>query len=485
MGLAAFPTLNEETGTMADPRISTNAAHFSFARIPVDQLDPSPATSADGSEASLQRIPRLHGRADAEPACKPPARAGLQWKPGLSAPPELVARQTMLQALTRQDRDGMPPLIAAMLDGDYDFALELLAAGASPSRQCALLRHPAGTRRVDPGTSALTLLAQHPVPVDFVKSFLAEIARHQQHQQLNDSDGFGQTPLGLAVCNRDTELTALLLQAGADPNHADRRGDTPLCLAVRWGDTACVAQLLDAGARPDLPDGHDDAPLTIAARVENRDLLLQLRAHRADAALNLHYRRALDACYRRSDIETLTRLSALSPLCQREVAAFLLDRLVPLAQPAAEQDSAAEDGGEASSDSESSGGVAREEAPGDSFAARLRALAPLLSDEQLGELALATTSAPGDAAESALALVRGPLPSALLQALRQKAARHGKAQVYEWAARRDPDLLNGDDAALSRELRAAVAAGSVGRAQALVAAGARFGPIPKPSSESD
>lgn len=470
---------------MADPRIPTHAVRLSFARTPVDQLDPSPASSADSSEASLQRIPRLHGGSGAEPACKPPARAGLQWKPGLSAPPELVTRQTMLQALTRQDRDGMPPLIAAMLDGDYDFALELLAAGASASRQCALLRHPAGARRVDPGTSALTLLAQHTVPLDFVKSFLAEFARRQQHQQLNESDGFGQTVLGLAVCNRDTELIALLLQAGADPNHADRRGDTPLCLAVRWGDAACVAQLLDAGARPDLPDGHDDAPLTIAARAENRDLLLQLRAHRADAALNLHYRRALDACYRRSDVETLARLSALSPLCQREVAAYLLDRLVPLAQPAAQQDSDTEDGGAASSDSESSEGAEQEEAPGDSFAARLRALAPLFNDEQLGELALATISSPGDEAESALALVRGPLPSALLQALRQKAARHGKGQVYGWAARRDPDLLNGDDAALSRELRLAVAAGSIARAQALVTAGARYGAIPQPSSASD
>ncbi|XP_026275190.2 fibronectin type 3 and ankyrin repeat domains 1 protein-like [Frankliniella occidentalis] len=69
-------------------------------------------------------------------------------------------------------------------------------------------------------------------------------------------DRAGRTALLLAVLRGDVELVYLLLNAGADPNHAAEgaANRTPLMLAAHRGAATLCRALRDRGARWDVPD---------------------------------------------------------------------------------------------------------------------------------------------------------------------------------------------------------------------------------------
>lgn len=76
----------------------------------------------------------------------------------------------------------------------------------------------------------------------------------------------GITPLSIALAGTDPALVALLLEAGADPNGQLPDGDTPLMLAARDGMSAFVDLLIRHGAAPDARHAEFGySPLMLAA----------------------------------------------------------------------------------------------------------------------------------------------------------------------------------------------------------------------------
>eukprot|EP01050_Picozoa_sp_SAG11_P007338 SAG11_NODE_609_length_8224_cov_5.446154_3_plen_460_part_00 len=83
-----------------------------------------------------------------------------------------------------------------------------------------------------------------------------------------DIDAHGGTnwsAIHRAVERRRSDVLALLLASGADPNVTSAFGaETPLHLAAGHGDATAVAQLLAAGAHSLLPNKHGKTPLDVA-----------------------------------------------------------------------------------------------------------------------------------------------------------------------------------------------------------------------------
>ncbi|GAA3410513.1 ankyrin repeat domain-containing protein [Paenibacillus hodogayensis] len=83
-----------------------------------------------------------------------------------------------------------------------------------------------------------------------------------------------------------TEMVRLLLQAGADPNHANWQGVTYLHTAAYRGQTAVAALLLEFGADPDAIDQeHGTTPLGWAAKAGQTDMVRWLLEQGADPRL--------------------------------------------------------------------------------------------------------------------------------------------------------------------------------------------------------
>lgn len=78
-------------------------------------------------------------------------------------------------------------------------------------------------------------------------------------------DHVGRTPLSWAVAYGHEEISNLLLQHGADPDHKNRYGCTPLFYAAVSGNVRIVQSLIKAGARVDTLDQNGRTPLFHAA----------------------------------------------------------------------------------------------------------------------------------------------------------------------------------------------------------------------------
>ena len=95
---------------------------------------------------------------------------------------------------------------------------------------------------------------------------------------VNAPQGDGMTALHWAAMNGSTELAALLLQAGANPNPSTRVGGyTPLLLAAKQGHGAVVGALLEGGATAATATDNGTTALMFAAQsgdVRSVELLL-------------------------------------------------------------------------------------------------------------------------------------------------------------------------------------------------------------------
>ncbi len=127
----------------------------------------------------------------------------------------ILKKESISQLLSRgnrkivnfRDRNGLTPLMHAIVEGDESAAMDLIAAGADVSA------------RAPNGSTPLLIFATDP---------------HIQYH------------------NRTTPLLNALLRAGADIEAHDREGRTPLMAAVQFENQALMKALFAAGARKDV-----------------------------------------------------------------------------------------------------------------------------------------------------------------------------------------------------------------------------------------
>lgn len=115
------------------------------------------------------------------------------------------------------------------------------------------------------------------------RGWLAELQQQFDNGAAVDAlDTFGQTPLMVAIVNKQTEAAQLLLQAGAVVDSRDRGGESALHKAVRSGHIASVELLLNAGASADAADGYGNTALHFASRYESIEMMRLLLADEPD-----------------------------------------------------------------------------------------------------------------------------------------------------------------------------------------------------------
>ena len=103
-----------------------------------------------------------------------------------------------------------------------------------------------------------------------------------QPSVVNYRDGNGETPLLIAIGQRNSTWTGYLLNQHADPNVADRKGDTPLIHAARLGFDNAVSWLLESGARVDDRNRMGETPLIVAVQRRQESIVRLLLANGAD-----------------------------------------------------------------------------------------------------------------------------------------------------------------------------------------------------------
>lgn len=125
---------------------------------------------------------------------------------------------------------------------------------------------------------------------------------------INERDDRGFTPLIVAAYNNQTDVIAILLQAGADTAIGDRNGNTALIGAIFKGYDAIVHQLLDAGADPNAQNGQGATALTFAATFHRNGLAERLLQAGADKNLADAFGKTPLDHARVQENETLVRL---------------------------------------------------------------------------------------------------------------------------------------------------------------------------------
>jgi uncharacterized protein len=148
-----------------------------------------------------------------------------------------VALRTLLRDphidVNAKDGNGGTALTEAVINGHYENAQALLAAGASIDVQVSMA-----------GYTPLTLAAMRGDERMIALLLDAGAA-------VNDGDASGTTPLMWAAYAAETnpsEAVDLLLRAGADTKAENRKGETALSLAKWHGKTYTVLQLQRADA---------------------------------------------------------------------------------------------------------------------------------------------------------------------------------------------------------------------------------------------
>ena len=101
---------------------------------------------------------------------------------------------------------------------------------------------------------------------------------------VNQADGYGETPLYVASQEGFTEIVTKLLAANADVNHAEEDDDcTPLFIASQKGHTEIVEKLIAANVNVNHPLKDGATPLYVASQNGHTAVVAALLAANADA----------------------------------------------------------------------------------------------------------------------------------------------------------------------------------------------------------
>lgn len=95
----------------------------------------------------------------------------------------------------------------------------------------------------------------------------------EKKNDVNETDGFGSTPLHYAAMGGKTEMVSWLLGNGAAVNARDVGGYSPLVLALRNGKTDVAKILVKAGADIGVLDNLGGGVLASAAYLGDSDLV--------------------------------------------------------------------------------------------------------------------------------------------------------------------------------------------------------------------
>lgn len=132
----------------------------------------------------------------------------------------------------------------------------------------------------------------------------------RSHNQVNETDADGITPLAWAVTLGYLDEVQLLLEHGANPDFKDNDGESPLHVAAFNGDANIVRVLLDMGAAVDAQATDGKTPLMCASQSGSADCVELLLSGGANVALQddagrtcLHW-----ACTGSSDESLVRRL---------------------------------------------------------------------------------------------------------------------------------------------------------------------------------
>jgi len=190
-------------------------------------------------------------------------------------------------------RDGQTPLSLAAGRGDLDLVRILIREGAP-------VRRPPGLESSRPWRSpaAAALLRHSDEPM--VRLLLSEGA---------DAN---EDPAALisAAMQGDSSITALLLDAGADPDGSLREGVTPLMISAGAGHLGVVRALLAGGADPDRRDERAGWTAAQWAAQSNRTEVVTLLAGAAPAEEDLTDLELVQAAARRDAARVRELLAA-------------------------------------------------------------------------------------------------------------------------------------------------------------------------------
>ena len=129
---------------------------------------------------------------------------------------------------------------------------------------------------------------------------------------VNKPDANGSYPLHAAAALPSPEMTALLLDQGADPNPKDARGRTPLRVSLDAGTLQTASLLVSRGANLFLPDSAGISPLDEALARDLDSLKTVVKSENVNAA-GSDGRTPLHAAADKLSLPAVTYLLSLSP----------------------------------------------------------------------------------------------------------------------------------------------------------------------------
>lgn len=109
--------------------------------------------------------------------------------------------------------------------------------------------------------------------VDEIKKFIAD------GKDVNQKDGRGITPLGVAVGFNRVDAVKELLSSGADVSLTDKQGNTVLHYAAGYGRVEAAELLLDAGADMKAMNNDNQTPLDVAELNQEAVMIEFLKKH--------------------------------------------------------------------------------------------------------------------------------------------------------------------------------------------------------------